>query len=125
MTRFEKELNGSLGEFWKKEAEIELERVRAELASGRIIVDHNGVARNGIGRALMDDMLEKVLMVTDKVSAEATREASAAEAKEAIREYKEHIMKHGHSEEELLEMRAAFGEGTTIVNIFTGQTIEL
>ena len=39
MTRFERELNGSLGAYWKAEAEKELERVKADLDAGKITID--------------------------------------------------------------------------------------
>lgn len=60
MTRFQRELSGELGEFWKKEAEKQLDKVRAELAEGKISIDAEGVARNCIGRVLMDDLLEQL-----------------------------------------------------------------
>ena len=39
--------------------------------------------------------------------------------------YKKHMEKHEHSAEELFEMRAAFGEGETVVNVLTGKKIVL
>lgn len=75
MTRFQRELSGNLGAFWQRQAEVELERVKADLESGQIIVDEAGVARNCIGRALMDDLLEKLLLVTDKADSAATQAA--------------------------------------------------
>ncbi len=125
MTRFEQELSGVLGEFWKKEAKKELANVKAELEDGKITIDEAGVARNCIGRALMNDMLEKLLLVTDRVSAEATRKARDIEVKKAIDEYKEYRTKEGYSEEELKEMKAAFGPGTRVVDILSGKTIEV
>ncbi len=125
MTRFEQELSGALGEFWTKEAKKELERVKAELEEGKITIDEEGVARNLIGRALMNDMLEKLLFVTDRVNAEATRKARNIEVKKAIDEYKEYRAKEGYGEEELKEMRAAFGKGTKVVDILSGETIEV
>ena len=50
MTRFQKELSGALGAFWKKEAEAALDKIRAELDAGEITIDGDGVARNCIGR---------------------------------------------------------------------------
>ena len=41
MTRFEKELSGALGAYWKKSAEKELERVKEELEKGLITIDEN------------------------------------------------------------------------------------
>ena len=123
MTRFEKELSGALGAYWKQSAEKELEKVREELEQGLITIDENGVARNRIGRILMSDMLEKLTYVTDAVDAEATRAAREEETAKAIEEYRRNA--RPATEEELDEMRAAFGRGKTVVNIITGQRYHL
>ena len=146
MTRFEKELSGALGAYWKKSAEKELEKVREELKQGLITIDENGVARNRIGRVLMSDMLEKLTYITDAVDAEATTKAREEENTKALEEYKknaaeattkareeetakalEEYRKNARpaTEEELDEMRAAFGKGKTVVNIITGQKYHL
>ena len=39
MARFMKELNGSLGAFWQKEAEKELAKIKAELDAKKITID--------------------------------------------------------------------------------------
>ena len=123
MTRFEKELSGALGAYWKKEAEKELERVSQDIKDGNITIDENGVARNCKGRALQSDMLEKVLMVSDTVNVEATRAARDEETAKVIEAYRASYT--GPSEEELFEMRAAFGTGTTVVDVLTGKKIKL
>ena len=123
MTRFEKELSGALGAYWKKEAEKELERVKKDLKEGKITIDENGIARNCIERTLHDDMLEKVAMVSDKVNVEATRAARDEETAKVIEAYRASYT--GPSEEEMFEMRAAFGTGTKVVDIFTGKKIKL
>ena len=123
MTRFEKELSGALGAYWKKEAKKELERVKKDLDEGKITIDENGIARNCIGRTLHDDMLEKVAMVSDKVNVEATRAARDEETAKVIEAYRASYT--GPSEEEMFEMRAAYGKGTTVVDIFTGKKIRL
>lgn len=123
MTRFEKELSGALGAYWKKEAEKELSNIRKDLDEGRITIDEFGVARNCKGRALQSDMLEKVLMVTDKVDAKSTRKACEEETMMAIEAYRASYT--GPSEEELFEMRAAYGKGTTVVDVITGKKIRL
>ncbi len=123
MTRFQQEYSGELGEFWKKEAEKELQEIRKELETGKITIDSNGVARNCIGRVLMSDMREKLSYVTDKFSVEATAKACDEENKKVIAEYRKNYK--GPSEEEMFEMRAAFGAGATIVDIFTGDEIHL
>ena len=123
MTRFQRELNGSLGPFWQKEAEKELAKVKADLESGQITIDENGVARNCIGRILMDDLMEKLQMVTDKADAAATAAAREAQVEQELAAYR--AAKRPHSPEELAEMRAAFGTGTTVVDVITGEKIEL
>ena len=74
-TRFQRELSGELGAFWQQHAKDELAKVKADLDSGAITIDEAGVARNCIGRALMDDLLEKLVLVTDKADSAATRAA--------------------------------------------------
>ena len=123
MTRFMKELNGDLGAYWKAEAEKELARIKADLEAGQITIDENGVARNCIGRALMDDMFEKLALVTDKADRSATEAARAAENAEFLEEYRRN--RKPHSAEEIAEMRSAFGAGTKVVDIITGETITL
>lgn len=123
MTRFQRELSGELGEFWKKEAEKQLDKVRAELAEGKISIDAEGVARNCIGRVLMDDLLEQLGMVMDKVNAEATRAARETENAAFLAEYR--VRRNAPSAEELAEMRATFGAGATVVDVLTGEKIAL
>ena len=123
MTRFQRELNGELGAYWKREAEKELERVKTDLQAGKIRIDENGVARNCIGRVLMSDMLEKLAMVTDKVSMEATTAARDKEVSESLAEYRKNA--RPATEEERMEMQAAFGKGTTVVNVLTGEETDL
>ena len=119
MTRFEKELSGALGAYWKKSAEKELEKIREDLEQGLITIDENGVARNRIGRVLMSDMLEKLTYITDAVDAEATTKAREEETAKALEEYRKNA--RPATEEELDERRAAFGKGETVVNEKTGE----
>lgn len=118
MTRFQMELSGMLGEFWKKQAEQELQKVKSDLDSRRIAIDGDGVARNCIGRALADDMLEKVeLVAPDCVNVSATRATYAAERDRVLRRYASREI----GAEEMHEMRSAFGAGTTVVDALTGR----
>ena len=122
-TRFQRELCGNLGAFWQRQAKAELERVKADLDSGEITIDEAGVARNCIGRALMDDLLEKLILVTDKADSAATRAAREAEVQANLESYR--ASRKAPSAEELAEMRAAFGAGTKVVNVITGEEIQL
>ena len=123
MTRFERELSGALGTYWKNSAERELEEIRNDLATGKITIDENGVARNCIGRVLMSDMLEKLTYVTDEVDTEATQAARDVEVTKSLEEYRRNAKPA--TSEELAEMQAAFGEGQTVVNILTGERYSL
>ena len=117
MTRFEQEISGALGAYWKREAEKELVEIADDIANGRITIDENGVARNCIGRVLMSDMAEKVAYLTNDISVEATKEARAKEVAEELKDYKERPLTF----EERAEMRNAFGKGATVVNVLTGR----
>ena len=123
MTRFERELSGALGEFWKNNAQKELQKTKEDLENGKITIDENGVARNCIGRALMSDMLEKLTHITDAVDTEATNAAREEEVAAALENYRRNAKSAG--EEEKNEMRSAFGKGQTVVNILTGECITL
>lgn len=123
MTRFEQELSGALGAYWKRDAERRLEKAKADLEAGRITIDEAGVARNCIGRVLMDDQMELLIRVTDRANAEATRAAREAEVEAELAEYRANY--RDPSAEELAEMRAAFGPGATVVDVITGKKIKL
>ena len=123
MTRFMRDLNGEFGPYWKKQAEKELETTRAALKHGNITIGVTGIGRNCIGRVLSDDVLEKVAMVSDEIDVQATKQARAEEVVADIKAYRENYMPP--SREELLEMQAAFGTGTTVVDILTGKEIQL
>ena len=124
MTRFARELSGSLGTYRKASAEKELDEVRADFEAGKITVDENGVARNRIGRILMSDLLEKLTYITDKVDVEATKAAREAETDAFLESYRKANQNRRRSSEELNEMRAVFGTGT-VVDIITGERIRL
>lgn len=71
------------------------------------------------------DMLED-FMVIGKISQETVERSDAARKKdqdEFLARYRANPPKY--TEEDLFEMRAAFGEGTTVVNVLTGQKIKL
>jgi len=123
MTRFERELSGALGAFWKKEAEKELARIEKDLESGKITIDEKGIARNSIGRVLMSDMAEKVSYITDRIDLEATKEARSEAVSQELTALRNNA--RPATEEEKNEMRAAFGKGQTVVNILTGERINL
>lgn len=117
-SRFQKELSGQLGKYWKEAAENELIRVDEMIENGKITIDSKGVARNEIGRVLMSDMLEKVEIVNDDVDVKATESARLEEVHNFCAEYRRNYTVP--TEEELAEARASFKPGTKVVNILTG-----
>ena len=73
---------------------------------------------NSNGRYLMDDFCEKLEYAGYDFSREATAKKRDAQNEESLAEYRRNYK--GLSAEELAEARAAFGEGTTVVNVLTG-----
>ena len=123
MTRFEREISGSLGAFWKKNAEEELKKAVAQ-AETQATVEADGAIRwNSNGRYLMDDFCEKLEYAGYAFSREATAEKREAQNAESLAEYCRNDK--GLTGEALAEARAAFGEGTTVVNILTGERTKL
>lgn len=123
MTRLQQELSGKLGgengAYWKREAEKKIDKVRKELEDGEITIDENGVAYNCIGRVVVEDVLEMLTYVTDKVNVEATKKAADAEFDAFLTEYRKNA--RPATGEQLAEMRAAFGPGEVVVDVLTGQ----
>ena len=77
------------------------------------------------GQCPMDDMLAAwvTLGLITMDQAEATSQARAAETARFLAAYRANPPQP--SAEELFEMRAAFGPGTKIVNVITGQETQL
>lgn len=73
------------------------------------------------GRYLFNDTLEEAGMAFDPVIQDIAR---CEQNRKSIQKYIAHREQVGYSDEELAEMRAAFGEETTVVDIFTGKRID-
>ncbi|MCI8716198.1 MAG: hypothetical protein HFF65_09595 [Oscillospiraceae bacterium] len=71
----------------------------------------------------MDDLLEKPMLVTNKAGSGATRAAREAEIEAGLESYRAN--RKAPKAEELAERRAAFGEGTTVVDTLIGEEIQL
>ena len=125
MTRFEQELSGNLGTFWKKNAEQEIEKMSQRALDGEIFFGADGVCRWKSNNRVLPKDCREVLGHTpyrDLFDEQACKEADEAETAEAIAAYRRN---HRTTEEERMEMQAAFGKGTTVVDIFTGERIAL
>ena len=124
MTRFEQEYSGALGNYWRESARKEIERLQAKADAGEILVDENGAARwKSNGRALPADCAEKLSYTTLDFSLEATAAKRDEETARSLESYRRNYT--GPAEEERMEMRAAFGAGTTVVDIISGAQIRL
>ena len=123
MTRFEQEISGALGAFWKKNAEEEVKRAIAQ-AEAKATVEEDGAIRwIESGNYLPDDFCEKLEYAGFTFSRKATQAARNAQSAAFLEAYRKNTK--GMSEADKTEARAAFGKGTTIVDIITGEKITL
>ena len=122
MTRFAREWNGELGAFWQKNAHEEAARLLAQ--RDNIEVEEDGAAKwKSSGSYLPADVVEKLTFAgADFFSAEATAAKREAQTAGFLGNYRRN---HRTTAEERMEMEAAFGKGTTVVNIITGEKIKL
>ena len=123
MTRFEREISGSLGAFWKKNAEEEVRKAVAKADADAAVEADGAIRWNSNGRYLMDDFCEKLEYAGYGFSREATAEKRETQIAESLAQYRRND--RGLSGETLAEARAAFGEGTTVVNVLTGRKTRL
>ena len=126
MTRFERELSGSLGAYWKASAEKEIRKMEERQISGEIFFGADGVVRWTSNNRVMPKDCREILSHTvyrDLFSEDASRASEEAETAAFLESYRKNYK--GPSEEEKAEMRAAFGTGSTVVDIITGERIRL
>ena len=126
MTRFERELSGALGAYWKSSAEKEIRKMEERQINGEIFFGADGVVRWTSNNRVMPKDCREILSHTvyrDLFSEEASRAAEDAETAAFLESYRKNYT--GPSEEEKAEMRAAFGTGSTVVDIITGERIRL
>lgn len=123
MTRFEMEITGRFGEFWKKRATEEVANA-VKKASEDATVEADGAIRwNSNGRYIPEDFCEKLEYAGFDFSREATRARREVQTSKSIEEYIAKQM--DPTAEEINEMRTAFGEGTTVVNLLSGRRYAL
>ena len=138
MTRFEMEISGKLDKevqanggnlrpnFWREHAEKEMQKAVEQFKTD-IDVDDNGVATwKKSGNIVPDDFLEKLDWAgVATINYERTKAEGKRRDEEFFKQYREQQKNKKYSEEELFEMRAAFGTGVTVVDVISGQTIQL
>lgn len=123
MTRFYQEITGVLGDYWKKDATKRVQDY-VEEAKMKADVDSNGAIRwKNNGNYLMDDYCEVLEYAGYPFSREATKAARDAQVAQQLADYKSNPPMM--TDEEIEEMRAAFGSGTSVVDVIGGQRILL
>jgi hypothetical protein len=94
---------------------------------GKFYFDHDIVRWNSNNNVPPEDCLKEMLhdaeiSIASFIHSNKQRDI---ETDMFLADYRERMKDYVHSEEELYEMRSAFGEGATVVNIITGKTITL
>lgn len=129
VTRFVRELNGELGEYWKNEALKQIADIEKKYENGELLIHPGYKTARWISNGNYIPMHCLEILLHSKyaylVDAEAHKAALDEQTTESINRYKESMKNHVYTEEELGEMRNAFGEGHVIVNVITGEKITL
>lgn len=120
---FKKAVDGEFGEAIKIRTENEVMDLVME-AKREAIVEPDGAIRwIKSGNYVPDDCCEMLEWANYPFDREATAIKRDKQIDEFIKEYRS--QPHQYTEEELYEMRSAFGEEETIVNVITGERITL
>lgn len=125
MTRFQMEISGKFGDWWKKNAEREVSEALNRVKTDAIVEEDGAIRWISSGNYIPDDYCEKLEYGGYNFSREATKIKNDKQQSKFAEEYSERMKNYKPSEEELYEMRCAFGEGAEIVDIITGQKIFL
>lgn len=136
--RFKQEISGELDrqvqargvdmpkDFWKKNAEKDVARVVKQYEDGELLIDGYGVAYWAkTNNAVPEDIAYMGKYGGLPIDLEMTKELERNQMEKSLAEYRERMKNHVYTEEELGEMRNAFGEGQVIVDVITGRKIRL
>jgi hypothetical protein len=86
--------------------------------------DNNGIWRwKSNNRVPFSDMLE--CWNLDESTFKKCVAARETDTSAFLQDYRKAMKNHVHSDEEMFEMRAAFGKNTTVVNVITGKKTRL
>ena len=122
MTRFEKEISGALGEYWERSAEKEVEELVAHCDEAAELDENGAIRWKSNGNYLPEDCCEKLVYACYDFDVEATRKAREEQLHKHAEEYKKSMLNMSNEARAELEyeIRAAFGPGTKVVNVITG-----
>lgn len=125
MSRFYGEINGQYGEWWKKHAEEQVIKYVEEAKTDAIVEEDGAIKWKSNGNYLMDDFCEVLEYASFPFSRENTAKKREIQNEEFFESYRKAQEGRTYSQEELFEMRSAFGEGTVVVDVVTGKEIRL
>lgn len=122
MSRFTKELAGFYGETWRQNAIKEMEKAKIAFYE-QAYVDSEGIVRwKSNNRQPPEDMLEKMSMAGCPFNKAYNDEVREAENALFFEEYRKK-RKRAVSQSEMYELEAAFGKGTKVVDVITGESV--
>ena len=126
-TFFERCLNGEISEYWKQDAYNKIAKAEQEIIDGTIEFRFGVPYWAKVNRVVPKDYREYIAhgCFAEMVDEEKTVQAYRAETQKVIADYRERMKDHEYTDEEIFEMRAAFGTGVTITDVFTGRKIKL
>lgn len=125
MSRFKEDVGGLHGESSRLFAERDAQQIYEKASLDAVVEQDGAIKWKSNGCYLMDDACEMLEYKGFPFSREATRQKREIQVDQEIAEYKARRKGQPLSDEELYEMRAAFGPGETIVNVITGETHQL
>lgn len=125
MTRFQREVSGELGAYWQRHAIEESENAVVKAKADAVVEEDGAIRWISNGKYIPDDFCEKLEYQGFDFSREATRIAREKQTDKFLEEYRTHCKTAAESEELVNEMRAAFGAGTTVINVITGKRVTL
>lgn len=123
---FNMELDGKFGQ-WRQQSAVEQIKEMEERYEKHEFTVENGAAMWECGNYLPMDCLAAVIngKYGYLIDVDEHERLLDEQQSESIRRYKDRMKNHVYSEEELYEMRAAFGEGVEVVDALSGNKIRL
>ena len=123
---FQLELEGKFGKYRQEDAVKLIAEMEDDYDNGKFTIE-NGSAIWKCGNYLPMNCLAAVLSgkYGYLINVDEHERLLDAQQEESIRQYKERMKNYVPSEEELFEMRAAFGEGVEVVDVLSGNKIRL
>ena len=136
--RFKQEISGELDKqvaertgkpndhYWQRHAQKEVERLLEQYENGELLIDGYGVAYwASNNNAIPEEYAYMGKYGGLPIDLEMTKELEDRQTEKSLAEYRERMKNHVYTEEELGEMRNAFGEGAVVVDVITGRRIKL